>query len=310
MQPLLPEKAIQYLDDAQNLQKTYLKAVTIRYCLEAIVDTIFIHIARVEGVSGNWSRKKLYDKIESLKEFFPEEILQSIHYIRQVTNKGAHQHNHKDLTEEELSDILEKINNICEWVIISYFKKYGFEINSWVPTVFSTLQPAYRVRILETIFNYYCNQIENKKELLQYQDKVQKWHKNFYQQIEIGIIPDMQEKTCSNKDKQFAQLLLIIDKLAMAYVKNREYEKGIQFIDECYENGLINNIFKSQMDEKLLMLNQELDNLPIATSLQQAKENLKKILPSIREDEHSLFIVIFTAIVAQDELDNLLNITG
>jgi len=81
---LLPEVAVEYLNDAQELRKNYLKAVSIRNCLEAIVDSVFVYIAKAEGKDKRWSKKKLVDKIEALNNFFPKEVLDSIHFIRKV----------------------------------------------------------------------------------------------------------------------------------------------------------------------------------------------------------------------------------
>jgi len=209
MQPLLPEEAVEYLDDAKELRKNYLKAVSIRNCLEAIVDTVFIHIAKAKGKAGKWHKKRLVDKIESLKNFFPDEILEVIHYIRKVTNKGAHQSGHKDLTEDEINESLGKINRICEWVIAGYLKKYGFVTESWVPTVLSTLQPIYRIRILEDLFNYFLKAIKNKDELIKYQEDVQKWHDMQLRQIASGNMLDFEEHKHNEVKKQFKQLLLV-----------------------------------------------------------------------------------------------------
>jgi len=94
----------------------------------------------------------------------------------------------------------------------------------------------------------------------------------------------------------------------MAYLKNKEYEKSVIFVEDCYKKGIINQLFREQMKEKLFMLHSQIDNLPISTSMQQTKETLKKMLPAIQDNERSLFIVIFTAIVSQRELSKLIGI--
>ena len=42
--PLLPKTSLGYFEDAQSSNKLYLRATSIRSCLENIVDTVFIHL--------------------------------------------------------------------------------------------------------------------------------------------------------------------------------------------------------------------------------------------------------------------------
>jgi hypothetical protein len=53
------------------------------------------------------------------------------------------------------------------------------------------------------------------------------------------------------------------------------------------------------------MLEQNFDELPIAASLDQTRRALEKILPAVREDEQSLFITLFSAIVLEKPDDTL-----
>lgn len=304
LNPLLPAQAIEYFNDATGQRKNYLKAVSIRNCLEAIVDVIFVHIAKVVGSSGNWKRKNLNKKIESLKDFFPQTILELIHDIRKTTNKGAHQSGHKDLTSEELHNTLENLTRVCEWVIIAYLKKYGFNTQSWVPTVLSTLHPLYRVRILEDIFSNEMQVLDDKTKLLKYQAEVQDWHQKMVQRMAEGDFSVLnQQQGHQSESKNYEQVLLVIDKLAMAYLKNGDYDRSVMFIENCYKDGAINSCFREQMQEKLEMLQKQFKHLPIAQDIQQTRDNFKKVLPAIKKEEYSLFLTIFMAIVAQDELE-------
>jgi len=305
--PLLPEQAIEYFNDAKEQKKNYLKAVSIRNCLEAIANVVFIHIAKSEGFRGNWERIDLNTKIETLNKFFPEIILESIHYIRITTNKGAHQAGHKYLSADELNRTLENLFRVCEWVIIAYLRKHGLNTHSWIPTVLSTLQPIYRVRILEDLFSNEIKLLDNKTNLLKYLEKIQESHQIRIKQLAKGDFSEEEQKDLNSESKRYENILLIIDKLAMAYIKNGEYEKGIYFIDTCFKDRVINSMFRDQMNEKLQMLQEAIKELPIAKDILQTREYLKTILPFIKKEEYSLFITIFMTIVAQDELGIIKN---
>lgn len=297
--PLLPEHALEYFQDASILPKRYLRAVSMRYCLEAIVDTVFIHIAKEQGVTGQWEKKRLVDKIDSLKDFFPPETLGAVHDIRKITNKGAHQSGHKELDEADLVVASTNLNKICEWVLISYIKKYGFHTQAWTPTVLSTLQPVYRIRMLEELYSYYLAEIEDKESLISYLESVQEFTRRLF----FG--EPLNQTDRSSENRKFEQILLVIDKLAMAYMKNNQYEKGVRFIHECFESRTVNGQFKDEMIKKLEMLQAKFSELPIAQDIEQTREKLKKILPCIREKDRSLFVIVFMAIVTQDELMKL-----
>ena len=57
------------------------------------------------------------------------------------------------------------------------------------------------------------------------------------------------------------------------------------------------------MLDKLDSLEKAKKQLPISQSLEETKGYFKEILAVVKEDEYSLFITLFTAIVAQDELN-------
>lgn len=289
--PLMPQSALEYFSDGNSGNRLYLRATSIRNCLENIVETIFIHIIDDESKRG-WEKLALYKKINLLSSFFPREINDRLHYIRKTGNKGAHQSGHKDLDETEVNITLDDLSKICEWTILAYFKKHGFIEHPWIPTVFSTLPPVYRVRILEELFN--PNDID-KDEVVAHLESVQ----NFHHQLITGQIEFTPQPEPTEEERKLGGFLLLIDKLAMAYLKNRERVKSIQFINELHDKGFINSIFKKQMLDKLDVLWREIENLPISANLSQTRDNLNKILPAIKKEEESLFITLFIAITAQ-----------
>ncbi|UHG95138.1 hypothetical protein [Pseudomonas sp. 7-41] len=294
--PLMPKSALVYFLDEKASTVPYHKVSSIRSCLENIVETIFVHIIDPDKKS-DWRRSSLSGQLELLACFFPADINERIRAIRLLGNKGAHQDKHKQLSDDAISVSLSDLSRICEWTILSYFKKNGFTSHPWIPTVFSTLPPVYRVRILEELMDF--DSVDN-VEVRAYLDDVQDHQ---YRVLTGQISPENHEPT--EQENKFVGFLLTIDKLAMAYLKNKELNKALDFLEDVFQKGFINETFRSQMLEKLQMLEQNFDELPIAASLDQTRRALEKILPVVREDEQSLFITLFSAIVLEKPDDTL-----
>jgi len=290
--PLLPKSALEYFNDIDDSNKLYLKATSIRTCLENIVDTIFIHIINEDNNidTKKWEKQDLYEKIKSLDSFFSKNRQKQLHQIRKVGNKGTHPKLHKMLKENDISISLNDLSKLSEWTILSYFQKYGFKINTWLPTIFSTLQPIYRIRILEPYF--YSLKFEN-EELIKHLEKIQYNTDNF-------IFTRIEDVT--DKEKELDEIILIIDKLSMAYLKNKEYEKSINFIKKLFNKNIINERFKNEMIEKLELLWKSFNHLPISQNIEETKNRFTEIMKVVKKEEESLFITIFTAIISQGEI--------
>jgi hypothetical protein len=288
--PLLPKSALEYFNDIEDSNKLYLKATSIRTCLENIVDTIFIHIINDDTNidTKKWGKQDLYEKLKSLDVFFSKNKQRQLHDIRKIGNKGTHPKLHKMLEEQDIKISLNDLSKLCEWTILSYFQKYGFKINTWLPTIFSTLQPIYRIRILEPYFH--SLKFEN-KEFVNHLEKIQYNTDNLI----FNKIEDV-----TDREKELDEIILIIDKLSMAYLKNKEYEKSIKFINTCFNKNKINERFKNEMLEKLDILWKSIDHLPISQSIEETKNRFTEIMKVVKEEEESLFITIFTAIISQE----------
>lgn len=306
--PLIPESTMKYFKDSSKLSyPTYMRVVGMRNCLENIVNTVFIHLT-ARNSKQKWTKDtSLSKKISLTKDYFPNDIFKKIDNLRDVGNKvHPDTEEHKNLTHQEINLALEDVGKICEWVITSYLKKNGFNEYSWIPTMLSTLPPMYRVDILEELFNHFKKDISDKNELLDYLHYVQTSEENYMKLLSSGDITFEEYKYKTSQplpnQKIFSQILLLIDKLAMAYLKNGDFEKSIEFVKLQFKENFINEVFQKQMTNQLNSLEKERDNLPISQNLQQTKAYFKEILAVVKEEEYSLFITLFTAIVAQDEL--------
>ena len=292
--PLLPKSALELFQDGEDLNKLYLRATSIRNCLEDIVDTVFIHIIifNKEISIRQWKRKILNDKIRYLNDYFPSDINKNINNIKSLGNKGTHPKGHKKLKEDDIDNTLQDLSKICEWTILAYFKKNGFPVDSWIPRVFSTLQPIYRIRILEELFTSY--EI-NSNELAEHQTQAQYNSDNFI---------FMELKDMSEKDKKLDEITFVIKKLSMAYLKNKDYDKSIDFINKLFNDKIINERYKYELIDTINVLWKDIENLPISENINDTKISysnvLKEITNNITKEEESLFITLFTAIISQE----------
>ena len=256
-QPLLPQTALGYFEDAITQKKPYLRLAGLRNCLENIVDTFFICLADEKKFDvKKWNRTNLHNKIEHLKSVFSLDIADSLHRLRSIGNKGAHHRDHAELDTFEIDVAIQEMSNICEAAILAYFRKNGFEVSPWLPTVFSTLPPVYRVRILEPLYS--------------------------------------EQKS-----------LLLLDKLAMAYLKAGDYNRSIYFIEQCHTALEIDKEMRDDMVIKIDMLRKSLPYLPIAHDMKSAAQNLRAVLRVVEEKDMSLFITMVTALVTGYECTTL-----
>lgn len=315
LKPLLPKSSLHYLNNAESDYDLYIKVTSLRVCLENIMHTVLIHIVKDESNIQNWENWKknenLEKKIKRLKQFFPEEIYNNIDELRKYSNYGAHENGFDNLTQEKTNYYINKLKKICEWTIISYIRRNGFNTNSWIPTILSTLPPQYRINILEDYFDFlkkdpikinaHLNQVHKYHDLKQKVMIEALRNGDMKKANELSLTKSHELKTLNTKDisKDVETILLIIDKLAMAYLKNKEYDKSISFIDNCIKESIINLRFYDEMKHKLYELNKELPNLPISRNLSDSGNALSKVSKEIKEEDKNLFLTIFTAILLE-----------
>lgn len=146
-----------YLYAGDTEQKVHHRAVDIRICLEYVCDEIVSEFVSPE-IKNKWERYRLHDKINATKDFMDSVLVEKLLKAKVIGNEGAHKGEEGEYTSHEIDDGLDIIKQFSLEIFHVYFIKNGFGnlVNeSWIPTVFSTLPPIYRVTILS---NYYlCN---------------------------------------------------------------------------------------------------------------------------------------------------------
>ena len=98
-------------------------------------------------------------------------------------------------------------------------------------------------------------------------------------------------------EAKISNFLLIMNKLAVALVKNQQFDEGFQFVHDMHEQGWMTDANAAYTFSDLQKLQANLHRFPIATTLEEARRNLQEVLPLIAEEESALFTTLFSAIV-------------
>lgn len=148
----LHRKYFNYACDQKELK--HHRAEDIRICLEKVCDDIIFNFVLPEN-QVNWTDYDLHEKIKASKGFLGKKVVNNLIEAKIIGNKGVHQGEEGDYSEEDIEQSLETIRHFSLAVFYSYFKKFGFvpKQPSWVPTIFSTLPPKYRIEILVEYYN-------------------------------------------------------------------------------------------------------------------------------------------------------------
>lgn len=248
--PLITPVSLKYYNKAQIEEKeTYYRALDIRLCLEKICTDLLIQFIP-ETKKEKWLKLSLHNKLIAAKSFMDNNIITKIINTKLVGNNGVHNGEESNIKSIDIENSLLSIQEFSLEIFLAYFKKFGFFKldNSWVPVIFSTLPPIYRVKILKKYFNY---------------------------------------------DKS----PLIIDKLSIALLKSNMIAESYDFIKYCLENNYIDEYAYYNFIEKLNLLENSLDKLPISKSLTESKQRFNMLINSIPENERDTFSILVSLIL-------------
>ena len=156
--PLVSPLSRKYYNYAsEKNERKHHRAEDIRLCLEYICDHLVLIFAS-EQDKNKWKSYTLHDKLKASRNFMDKKIVDKLISAKIIGNKGVHEGEKSDYTEKDIDNSLKAIKDFSLEIFCVYFKKNGFYSNkkSWVPTVFSTLPPIYRIEILEKYYNNCC----------------------------------------------------------------------------------------------------------------------------------------------------------
>ena len=199
-----------------------------------------------------------------------DEVVNKLLKVKNLGNKGAHEGEEGEYTSHEMEEALEAIKCFSLEVFYSYFVRNGYggsRNGSWIPVVFSTLPPIYRVKILE------------------------KYYKKHSSKFNVNAL---------NKEYEM-NLKFIINKLSMAYVKNKMDIEADSFLLECLFKEEINYYEYNDMVKNLDLLREHFNKLNISNDLSDAKENFNTLLLSIRDEERDGFVCLVSAVLNEKQ---------
>ncbi len=126
------------------------KLSACRWFVEMMIDVFFKQLITSSSSIKAYERMSLVNKIKSIRE-------SGMHYgaihirmdeIRVAGNKGAH-YNKRNIDDDEVKDIVRKCLELFDLLLIDWFQKNKFNKTENTATIFSTLMPAVRVRVLK-----------------------------------------------------------------------------------------------------------------------------------------------------------------
>lgn len=152
--PLISPLSRKYYNYAtESDSRKHHRAEDVRICLEFICDEIIIEFVKEED-KNKWSEYNLHEKLKASRHFLSKKVVQGLIEAKIIGNKGVHQGEEGNYGERDLEKTTDAIRDFSLAVFLSFFKTNGFapKQKSWIPTVFSTLPPIYRVKILEEYY--------------------------------------------------------------------------------------------------------------------------------------------------------------
>lgn len=156
--PLLVPMAAKYFEKIGNKNNDeYYRSVDVRLCLEKICDN-YIYEFIDDTDKEKWNKKGmvLHNKLQVAKKYLDSDIVDALIAAKDIGNKGAHEGEEASFCEMDFEVAQRAIFNFSLEVLVFYFKKYGYakmnKEGSWVPYIFSTLPPLYRVKVLRRYF--------------------------------------------------------------------------------------------------------------------------------------------------------------
>lgn len=153
--PLVSPLSRKYYNYAsEQSERKHHRAEDVRICLEYICDHLIL-IFVSEQDKEKWKDYKLHDKLKASRNFLDKKTVDRLLTAKVIGNMGVHEGEEGNYTEKDIVDSLNSIKDFSLEIFYVYFAKNGFSGNkrTWVPTVFSTLPPIYRVKILEKYYN-------------------------------------------------------------------------------------------------------------------------------------------------------------
>lgn len=116
----------------------------------------------------------------------------------------------------------------------------------------------------------------------------------------LSVLPPKYRIEILNKYFEYDKSLLVVRKLAMAYLKNGQNNECFKFIESSYRDNLISKEEAEWLKGDMELLINNIRLLPISESLEMAKDNFEKLVSGIPEDEINQFALLVSMILGSE----------
>ena len=101
------------------------------------------------------------------------------------------------------------------------------------------------------------------------------------------------------------QTLFVIDKLAMAYLKDNEHDKSSRFLKKALDEKVITHREYENLHEKIESMLPSLNRFPIAYNLNESAKYFFQIIKIIPDNDLNNFILLMSTLLAGYEDNHL-----
>jgi hypothetical protein len=130
------------------------KANASRWYLEMMID-LFLSKESKQNLSEIIFKKlSLSDKIEDISKYYSKDIIDTLHLIKNVGDKGSHYSSDVRLNKKEIDTVVKKATNLFTLILIDHLKKEPLDKTYNRAVIFSTLLPSIRENVLYSLINF------------------------------------------------------------------------------------------------------------------------------------------------------------
>lgn len=248
---LIPAEILEdYNEAADENQRSKNRATSLRRCLEGSIELFYSKKMIPDYISKNeWDKLDLYRHITLIGEHIDRDIASKFHKIRKIGNDGAHFDS--NVNSSDVNNLIIVINEIVEDLLVKYFELYNFGSQKEVLTLFSSLPPVCRIKILEKV----------------------------------------------KSNEYYADHVVLVDKLAMAYLKNNEFEKSILFLQNSRDEKIIDEYEYNDLFGKMHILQDSFGNLAISKNIIDTSQTFEVLTKIGIGKGYEEFMHIFSVLV-------------
>ncbi|MGS4882687.1 hypothetical protein [Photobacterium damselae] len=326
-----------YLSDVTDTSiKRHFRALAVRSCVELLLNHLFFQYINKKKIkkkeilnirnnkkkenykedeisSEEWEDASINNQILLIKNnsSFDPTFCENLHKLRLIGNKGAHTPHHSSITDEELERSFHHLSSICTSLIFEYFKENGMQGTDNTSTIFSCLQPTQRIIVLNQYIRWLEQHQYNIEQSKQFYNKYvfaysskdfdeTRYKYNYPQPLRLrqSINKHLSsEFWLSTSLKNYDELLLTIDKLALAYLKTGSFFLATSTAQSFIMKNIITESYYNELCSKLNIMKAKLAGYPIAKTQEESIKNLSQVEKRYSKDLDISFLKLIRAML-------------